>query len=79
MKGYSVYNEIMQLKELGFKKAQVASQLEINRRTVDRYWNMSAYDYQSMLSSVRRKQALDEYRDTIIGWLKEDYSANSAN
>lgn len=71
MKGYSVYNEIMQLKELGFKKAQVASQLEINRRTVDRYWNMSVDDYQSMLSSVRRKQALDEYRDTIIGWLKE--------
>lgn len=42
MKGYLVYSQIQQLKEKGFKKANVAKQLGINRRTVDRYWNMSA-------------------------------------
>ena len=45
MKGYSVYNAIQQLKERGFKKATVAKQLGINRRTVDRYWNMSVERY----------------------------------
>lgn len=33
MKGYSVYNAIQQLKAKGFKKATVARQLDINRRT----------------------------------------------
>ena len=61
MKGYSVYNAIQQLKDQGFKKAAVARQLEINRRTVDRYWNMSVNEYEAMRSEVRRKQALDEY------------------
>lgn len=77
MKGYSVYNEIKQLKELGFKKAQVASQLSLNRRTVDRYWEMSVDEFNSMISSVRRKQALDEYRDIILLWINE-YSSVSA-
>ena len=48
MKGYSVYNSIQQLKEQGFKKATVARKLEINRRTVDRYWDMSVDEYQEM-------------------------------
>ena len=33
MKGYSVYNAIKQLKDQDFKKAVVARQLDINRRT----------------------------------------------
>ena len=48
MKGYSVYNSIQQLKGQGFKKAAVACKLEINRRTVDRYWDMSVDEYQEM-------------------------------
>ena len=66
MKGYSVYNAIQQLKEQGFKKATVARQLEINRRTVNRYWDMSVDEYEAMKSEVRRKQALDEYQQTIL-------------
>lgn len=78
MKGYTVYNAIKQLKEQGFKKAAVARQLSINRRTVDRYWDMTVDDYQSMHSEVRKSQYLDEYRDTIIGWI-EDYPDISAS
>ena len=46
MKGYNVYSRIQQLKEKGFKKATVAKQLHINRRTVDKYWSMSVEDYE---------------------------------
>ena len=46
MKGYSVYNAIQQLKERGFKKASVARQLNLNRRTVIRYWDMSVEEYE---------------------------------
>lgn len=77
MKGYSVYKEIKQLKELGLKKAQVASRLGLNRRTVDRYWEMSVDEFDSMITSVRRRQALDEYRETILQWI-HDYSSISA-
>ena len=77
MKGYSVYNAIQQLKEQGFKKAAVARQLSINRRTVDRYWDMPVDEYQSMHTEIRKCQYLDEYRDTIIGWI-EDYPDMSA-
>ncbi len=78
MKGYSVYNAIKQLKDQGFKKAQAARQLDINRRTVDRYWNMSVEDYEAMKSDVRRKQALDEYHKVILNWLTEYPSISSA-
>ena len=77
MKGYSVYNAIQQLKEQGFRKAAVARQLSINRRTVDRYWDMPVDEYQSMHTEIRKCQYLDEYRDTIIGWI-EDYPDMSA-
>ncbi len=46
MKGYSVYHSIKQLKDQGFKKAAVARSFGINRRTVDRYWDMSL-DFQN--------------------------------
>lgn len=78
MKGYSVYNAIKQLKDQGFKKAAVARQLDINRRTVDRYWDMSVDEYEAMKSEVRRKQALDKYQDAILGWLKDYPSISSA-
>ena len=78
MKGYSVYNAIQQLKDQGFKKAAVARQLDINRRTVDRYWDMTVDEYEAMKSEVRRKQALDEYQQTILSWLDEYPSISSA-
>jgi len=90
MKGYRVYSAIQQFKDRGFKKASVAKQLNINRCTVNRYWNMTVDEYEASLSTVSRSSQLDEYRDTIVGslrsypttsasqvcdWLKEHYNA----
>ena len=71
MKGYSVYQSIKQLKDQGFKKAAVARRLGINRRTVDRYWDMSVDEYQEMHTKVKRKQSLDDYKEAILGWINE--------
>ena len=70
MKGYSVYNAIQQLKERGFKKASVARQLNLNRRTVIRYWDMSVEEYEQKHLGLCREKALDTYRGQIIGWLR---------
>lgn len=78
MKGYRVYNSIHQLKERGFKRAAVAKQLHLNRRTVGRYWDMSVEEYEANLHSIRREGLLDEYRDQIVLWLRTYPSLTAA-
>lgn len=78
MKGYSVYHSIKQLKEQGFKKAAVARRLGINRRTVDRYWDMAVDDYQELHKKVKRRQSLDEYKDAILGWIHDHPDISAA-
>lgn len=78
MKGYNVYSQIQQLKEKGFKKAAVAKQLGINRRTVNRYWNMAVDDYETNAVSVCRMKLLNEYEDVILHWLKDYPTLSSA-
>lgn len=71
MKGYSVYSQIQQLKEQGFRKDAVARNFGINCRTVNRYWDITVDEYGASLSGVCQVQLLDEYRDTIVRWLRE--------
>ena len=78
MKEYSVYSQIKQLKEKGFKKANVAKQLGINRRTVDRYWNLSADEYETNAESVCRTRLLSEYKDRILLWIRSYPSISAA-
>ena len=70
MKGYRVYNSIKQLKDKGFKRAAVAAQLQINRRTVGRYWAMTADEYEVQRQSLKRGSSLDDYRERILYWLR---------
>ena len=78
MKGYSVYSQIQQLKEKGFRKTSVAKLLGINRRTANRYWDMLADEYEINASNVCRKKALGEYEDIVLIWLKSYPSMSSA-
>ncbi len=71
MKGYRVYNSIQQLKERGFKKATVAAQLNINRRTVNKYWDMAVDEYEALTQSLRRTKFLDDYQTKILHWLRQ--------
>lgn len=66
-----MYAEIHQLKDIGLKKSQVARRLEINVKTVDKYWEVNADDFARLTEqSKQRSRKLDRYHDTILGWLK---------
>ena len=71
MKGYDVYSKIQQLREAGLSQRQTAQQLGIHRKTVKRYWKIKAEAYEARRKGSRRMQQLDEYRERIIGWLRE--------
>ncbi len=71
MKGYDVYSKIQQLREAGLSQRQTAQQLGIHRKTVKRYWKMQVEEYEAMRHGNRRMQQLDDYRERIIGWLRE--------
>ena len=78
MKEFRVYNLIQQLKERGFKKASVAAQLHINRRTVDRYWLMTVDEYEFQTQALKRASMLDIYQNQILIWLRQ-YPAMTAS
>ena len=78
MKEIKVYNAIHQLKERGFKKDSVAKQLNINWRTVDRYWNMTVAEYESQSQAMKRASQLDDYKTQILLWLRKYPTMTSA-
>lgn len=78
MKEYKVYNAIQQLKERGFRKDAVARQLDINWRTVDRYWNMTADEYETHVHNQQRASQLDIYQNQMLIWLRQ-YPAMTAS
>jgi transposase len=69
MKGFKMYNQIQQLKELGFTRSRSAKQLKINRETVTRYWDISADEFEAQLYSINRVQLLSKYEEIITAWL----------
>ena len=71
MKGYCMYSEIHQLKEAGFSQRAVARMLDIHRKTVKRYWKMSADEYRQELEQIKRSSALDQRQEQILRWLRE--------
>ena len=76
MKGYRVYMAIRQMKERGFSRNAVAKHLGINRRTVERYWEMPPDEYEAL--SVSRSSALDKHREIILLWIEEYPSITAA-
>jgi transposase len=78
MKEYKVYNAIQQMKERGFRKDAVARQLDINWRTVDRYWNMTADEYETHVHNQQRASQLDIYQNQMLIWLRQ-YPAMTAS
>lgn len=71
MKGFKMYRQIKQLKELGFSKSRTAKQLNINRETVTRYWNMPVDEFESQFSSINRTNAMAKHEETIVRWIKQ--------
>lgn len=72
MKGWKMYTEIHQLKNMGLNKSQVARHLGINVKTVNKYWNVDADGFFKMKQqSKKRAKKLDRYAETVLGWLQQ--------
>ena len=74
LKGLYMFEEIKKLKALPLKlkESQVAKQLNIDTRTVKKYWNMTEQDFVNLvkkLNESKSKSVLDQYKDEILGFL----------
>ena len=66
-----MFSEIHQLKQIGLKKAQVARKLEIDVKTVNKYWEATPDDFAAMRQKGRSKK-LKHYRDVILKWIRDN-------
>ena len=74
-----MYTEIQKRRAMGYSKRQCARELEIDKKTVGKYWEMSEEKYaQSLIDAKRRARVLDPYREFIVGRLEEHPEITSA-
>ena len=67
-----MFIEIHQLREAGFNKSEVARKLNLNWKTVDKYWSMEPDDYADTVDQAScRTRKLDKYEKTIVEWLRK--------
>ena len=72
MKGYTVYAQIQQRKTRGYSQRRAARELDVNRETISKYWDMSEDEYaEALLESKTRTKLLDPYRDYIEEQLRQ--------
>lgn len=66
-----MYNEIKALKQKGYSIRRCAREVDIDRKTVRKYWHMTAEEYVEYLASSReRSKILDPYRAEITAELE---------
>jgi transposase len=79
MVGIEMYAEIQKLKKLGYKKQRAARQLEIDTKTVRKYWNMTEDEYvDERLESKERTKNMDPYREYVLDKLRTHREITSA-
>ena len=67
MKNWMYYEKIQELKRSHHNKSQAARQLDIDWKTVDRYWDMSPDEFAKKKEDAKkRKKKADEYRPFIL-------------
>jgi hypothetical protein len=66
-----MYGKIQELKREGYSKRRAAGELNIDKRTVGRYWDMNDETYAKyVLDNKERAKILDPYRVFIMGKLE---------
>jgi transposase len=79
MTDWKMYSQIQELKNKGFKKTPISQKLELDFRTVDKYWNMTPEEFHdSLIISKSRAKRADHYREVIIDWLTSHPDMSSA-
>ena len=76
---WKMYNQIFELRELGFSKSKIAKKLGIARGTVIDYLDKDPEEMALWLASTKRRtRKLDKYKNEILGWLREHPDLSSA-
>lgn len=79
MVGTPMYGKIQDLKTKGYSKRRAARELNIDKRTVGKYWDMNDESYaRYVLDCKERAKILDPYRGYIIAELENHHDINSA-
>ena len=72
MKGIIMFAKIMELKEMGYKKLRAANHLDVDVKTVRKYWNMSQGEYMTYVQETKtRSRIMDQYRCFILQLLQD--------
>ncbi|SNT17891.1 hypothetical protein SAMN05446037_104813 [Anaerovirgula multivorans] len=67
-----MFAEIKKYKSMGLKRTQVARKLEIDYKTVSKYWEMMPQEFAKLRQAAEsREKKVDKYKDLIVEWLKE--------
>jgi transposase len=74
-----MYAEIQKLKAMGYKKQRAARQLELDTKTVRKYWEMTEEEYITQQSeSKERTKNMEPYREYVLEKLREHSEITSA-
>jgi len=74
-----MYGEIQRRRAMGYSKRQCALELELDKKTVGKYWDMSDDEYtQYKVASKQRTRTLTRYRDFIVARLESYPQITSA-
>jgi transposase len=72
LKGWNLFGEVKQYKAMGLNKSQVQRALNINYKTVDKYWDMPPDEYaQLCIDAKSRSKKIDKYKDEILEWITD--------
>ena len=65
--GINMFAKIKELKALGYKKLRAANELNIDVKTVRKYWDMDEIAYAGYLKSTKtRAKIMEPYRNSIV-------------
>lgn len=72
LKEWNLFGEIKQYKAMGLNKSQVQRELNINYKTVDKYWDMLPDEYAELrVEAKNRSKKIDWYKDEILDWITD--------
>ncbi len=79
MTGTKMFAKIKELKALGYKKLRAASELDIDVKTVRKYWDMNDLEYAEYLKSTKyRSKIMEPYRGQILDLISTHADITSA-
>jgi len=74
-----MFAKIQELKSMGYKKLRAARELNIDVKTVRKYWDMREEEYSKYLTETKsRSRIMEPYREVILDKLIEHSDITSA-